>query len=376
MVVEDKTMKDNSCMKVWNEGELGPAKAVQKVFDASAKAYKILSFTDTHLDDNEACKEMTWKLMKETILTERPDLVVLVGDNVTGGDNARRLDEFCKGMDELGVYFCPILGNHEGDNPYSVTRSAMVERFAQSKYCLLNAEKLILQDGTVVDGNGNYAIHLLNEKREICFTLIFMDSGSTMSSKDRERYQYTAEMGTVYDYIKHSQIAWYQEILEKQGEKVGSMVFCHIPLPEYIEAYDMATCHDTRYEANHPDGEGNIWFSGYKREKVCTTPHNSGMFQAMLDGKSTKIVVCGHDHINDFRVEYKGIQLCYNIPSGFSSYNVLSKAKSIQVGKTDKLLQGCSVFYITSDGELSVDEIRYEDRYPKEQEVIREIIRK
>lgn len=54
------------------------------------RPFKMLGFTDLHLDDFEACFALTLKLMEETIRTEQPDLVVFAGDNVTGGDNRAR----------------------------------------------------------------------------------------------------------------------------------------------------------------------------------------------------------------------------------------------------------------------------------------------
>ena len=41
---------------------------------------KVLGFTDTHLDGYPGCYRMTSKLLRETIETEKPDLVVFVGD--------------------------------------------------------------------------------------------------------------------------------------------------------------------------------------------------------------------------------------------------------------------------------------------------------
>ncbi|MBP3544023.1 MAG: metallophosphoesterase, partial [Lachnospiraceae bacterium] len=64
----------------------------------SDKPFKILGFTDTHLDDYADRFEVTLKLMVETIQTEKPDMVVFVGDNVTGGDNRDRAEHFRQTM--------------------------------------------------------------------------------------------------------------------------------------------------------------------------------------------------------------------------------------------------------------------------------------
>ena len=53
-----------------------------------------------------------------------------------------------------------------------------------------------------------------------------------------------------------------------------------------------------------------------------------------------------------------------------SSYNALTKKAS------DKLMQGCSIFYIGCDGSVTFDEIIYEDRYPQYHDEIYSVIRK
>ena len=70
-----------------------------------------------------------------------------------------------------------------------------------------------------------------------------------------------------------------------------------------------------------------------------------------------------------------GINLWYNIPGGYNAYNVLSNRDRIKVGRTDRLLQGCNIYTFFEDGRLFAEDIRYEDRYPQEQEGLRKIIR-
>lgn len=348
------------------------AMALQK---RNGSTFRILAFTDLHLDDYAECGYYTWKALKKTIQKEVPDLVLFLGDNITGGDNKNRLEEFCNGMDDLGVLWCPILGNHEGDNPLSVTRKQMVHRFAWSQNCLMEADEKYLSTGEKVDGEGNYVIHLLNEKEQIMSTLVFLDCGVCIDQEEKERLGLSLE-STAYDYIKPSQIRWYQEILAKRDSKAPVIVLGHIPLVEYDEAYDNATEHDTSYEHGVTKERESKWLYGYRRERICSSGYNTGMFAAMRDSGVKNTYICGHDHINDFRVEYQGVQLMYNIMSGYSSYNVISKKNKITVGKTDKLLQGCSLYTIGENGYFDVEAINYEDRYPEMQEGVREVIRK
>jgi len=311
---------------------------------------KVLGFTDTHLDDWPGCYRVTMKLLRETVETEKPDLVVFVGDNVTGGDNHARAHEFTRLMTELNVPWAPAIGNHEGDNPVSVRRDEMMRIFTTSPCCLIPDATATLSDGTAVWGAANYSVPLYDEDGRMCHRFIFLDGGSDMTREDMIKFGWGDREKLYDDYLKESQIAWYRETV--RGDDCPSTVFCHIPLPEYKEAME----------------KGEL-ISGRNFESVCCCPHNSGMFEAMLAEGKTVAFVCGHDHVNDSHYLYRGIRLIYNRMSGMSSYNTISARKA------DRLMQGCSVYYVHHDGHVTYDDIIYEDRYPQHRDEIYSVIR-
>ena len=308
---------------------------------------KVLAFTDTHLDNNEGCYEWTLRLMRETIAAEKPDVVVFVGDNITGGTGSDvRAEEFTRVMTESGVPWCPVLGNHEGDNPDCISRRAMCDIFRTSPNCLMPD---ITPEG--LPGDTNYAVPIYNSDGRMCHKLIFLDGGGDMSAEDIRRLGFADVRHTLYDYLKDAQIEWYRD--EVRRDDCPSMVFCHIPLPEYRDAVEK--------------GE---WQSGSVNENICAPVYNSGMFDAMLAEGRSIAFIAGHDHINDFRIRYKGIDLIYNRMSGYSSYNILSKKMGT------KLMQGCSVYTIDHMGCVEFGDIIYEDRYPEYHDGIFSVIRK
>lgn len=67
---------------------------------------------------------------------------------------------------------------------------------------------------------------------------------------------------------------------------------------------------------------------------------------------------------------YQGVVMVYNRMSGMSSYNAISKKVS------EKLLQGCTVYWIDEEGHLTFDDILYEDRYPQYRDEMYRVIRK
>ncbi len=80
-----------------------------------------------------------------------------------------------------------------------------------------------------------------------------------------------------------------------------SFVFIHIPLQEYEQAWECVT------EA----GKDAVYYYGSRNEAVSCSRHESKLFDKILELGSTKGIFCGHDHLNDFSVEYKGIRLTY-----------------------------------------------------------------
>lgn len=339
--------------------------------NASDEPIKVIAFTDTHLDAKKEKGDTTLGYIVRNIVREQPDLVVFVGDNITAGFNRQRAGQFCRTLEELGVYWAAVLGNHEGDNIWSMSRPAMLKKFASYEHCLIDTSQKYTSSNEKVWGNGNFVINLADSEGKIYQSLYFLDSGSDMTEEDIEKYADEVEYyDSEYDYLKDSQITWYKEtvrdIEQKNGAPVPSTMFIHIPLNEYKTAYEEITGEtevtpNAPLTYNEPNENGTELLMGQRREGICCPGHNSGMFDAIMEMGSTKLVVAGHDHINDFAVRYRGVILSYNVPGGYSSYNVVSKG----LGK--KMIKGYSLYTYTSDGKVDIGQFRNADIYPDEQ---------
>ena len=354
--------------------------------DASGNAsdgdLKVIGFTDTHLDHNKEKGNVTMEYIIRNIVSEKPDLVVFVGDNITSSFNARRAKQLCRVMEELGVYWTAVLGNHEGDNRWSMSREKMVKLFSSYPHCLMESDVKHTADGEEVWGNGNHVICLTDPQGCITRSLFFFDGGNEMSEADLAQYAAQIEAGTGRkdDYVKPSQIQWYRETLsaleglgtpENDGH-VPSTVFVHIPLPEYKTAYEALTGETEVSPANAPvcdvpNENGDMLIMGQRREGICCSGHNGGLFDAILDAGSTDLVVCGHDHINDFVLRWQGVILSYNVPSGYSSYNLYTKKLS------DKMIKGYTRYTFRGDGSFDLEQLHNADLWPEAQEEIRKL---
>lgn len=364
--------------------------------------FKIIGFTDLHLDMHKTDGgDNTINMMIRNIVNEKPDLVVFTGDIVTGYLNKRRTKQFCKLMEDLGVYWVLALGNHEGDYKLTLSRKDQIKLMSSYKHCLIDSSTKYTKDGTKVWGNGNCAINILNKDGKIAQTLYMIDSGNTLSSSDLEKYKdtvYPADAkadylvdGTPehryhYDYIKQSQITWYKETVDDinaiNGSPVKSSVFIHIPLPEMEEAWMSITgeryrvfdeYHQKTYD--YSATSGNRLLMGERREIVCHAGYNSGMFDACLE-KGAQSIFFGHDHINNCVVEYKGIMIGYIQPGSYSGYNTLSCKTADGVSVEDHLICGYSVLKYAKDGTLTLEEKQNCDLYPALDAKLREQLRK
>ena len=118
---------------------------------------------------------------------------------------------------------------------------------------------------------------------------------------------YTGEGFNKYDYIHDDQIEWYRKQIRRMNSQeyriVPSLVFFHIPLQEYQTAYDL-------YEQRSDQVK---YYFGEKGQEVGASEHPSGMFEAAKEFGSTTAIFCGHNHLNNYSIEYEGIRLTYGM---------------------------------------------------------------
>ena len=77
---------------------------------------------------------------------------------------------------------------------------------------------------------------------------------------------------------------------------------------------------------------------------ACST-HESKLFEAAQAHNATGIF-CGHDHYNNFSVEYKGVRLTYGMSVDYLAYPGIYK---------EHLQRGCTLINLGTDGEFDLD---------------------
>ncbi len=240
--------------------------------------------------------------IKTLVDRETPQLVLFLGDNSFNITSEEEMYSYLTDMtsyvEERKIPWAHVYGNHDDENAAldKVVQQRIYESF---DYCV---SRYVEAD---VYGVGNYVLPVLaSDSDEVAFNVFAFDSGSYLSAEEINEIIPDASMypgyyeGT-YDYIRQSQIDWYEQTSEKMeeyyGKKIPAMAYFHIPLQENYLAWL---------------NRSSLGFEGEKREYIAASPINSGLFNAMIERGDVKAVVTGHDHTNDYAIEYRGIKLC------------------------------------------------------------------
>lgn len=328
--------------------------------------FKVIQLTDVHIGGGFMSLKkdaMALNAVAAMLKAEQPDLVIVTGDvaypvpfQAGTFNNLPGAKIFANLMEQLGIYWTLAFGNHDTE-AYSFYSREEISDYYQSlgfKYCLYTPGP------DDIDGYGNQIINVKNSDGIITQSLYVFDSHS---------YTDGDFLGIFwkYDNIHANQVEWYKEnvmaynaqnneLLKEMGKKensdIKSAAFFHIPLVEQRDAwyeYREAGFNDTENVKFHYGvaGEGgNVVFCGM---------HEDDLFETMLELGSTKAIFCGHDHYNNFSIEYKGIRLTYGMSVDYLAYPGIYQKGS---------QRGCTVITFSPDGACDiVAENYYQDKY-------------
>lgn len=257
--------------------------------------FKILQVSDAHLSTGVGvCRDAigeggqtstrceadprTLDFIESLLDDERPDMVVLSGDQVEGPaapDTQSAIFKIAAPMIERSIPYAAIFGNHDDEGSRSLRRSAQMELMQTLPYSLS-------QPGVAeAEGIGNYYVEVLAPNSDhSALTLYMLDTHSL--TPDEKHYK-------GYDWLKSGQIEWFRSTSQtlkkshthsKYSHIHLDLAFIHIPLPEYADP-------------------GNIIAGGMRKERITAPSYNSHFYDALVE-EGVVAVGCGHDHVNDY----------------------------------------------------------------------------
>ena len=305
------------------------------------KKFKIVQFTDVHWVPGDSASEEAAERMNEVLDVEKPDLVIYTGDLVFGKPASEALSKALEPVVSRRLPFAVTWGNH--DDEQDMTRIELLEYIKDMPGNLTSTT-------AGISGVTNYVLPLKSEdgKKDAAVLYVF-DSNAYSSLKQVKGY----------DWIKPDQINWYVEssvgYTERNGGKpLPSLAFFHIPFPEYNEAAQ----------------DENALLIGTRKEKACAPLINTGLYAAMLNAGDIMATFVGHDHVNDYVVDWKGILLCYgrftggntvyhDIPGG-NGARVIELTQGVRSFKTWERLEGGKI----------INEVNYPSDFQREKKPV------
>ena len=264
----------------------------QKLTFRKDGTFKIVQFTDMHYVKGNPQSDSTLLLISRVLDTEKPDMVLFTGDIVTGKPVRESWDNLTKFVIDRKIPFAVTLGNH--DHEQGLTREE-IARFITSYPYNLNTPSVPGVTGVMNDAIPIYSSenHLNSSAIIYCF-----DSGAYSTIKGIEGY----------GWITNDQIEWYKNqslhyTIQNNFEPLPALAYFHIVLPEYKIAFN---------------DEKNIRY-GLKKEEECSPELNSGLFLSMREMRDVMGVFVGHDHVNNYIINYHDIALAYGKFSGWKT---------------------------------------------------------
>lgn len=281
---------------LWQEDEAFRVEDLPALVKTDGQDFRILLLSDLQLEANPFVDTATLSMIDDLVKRTDPDLILTDGDNTYMPLQAVMAGVLVRRLDRYGIPWDVTLGNH--DAQFLADRNWHANLYASGTHSLFQAGP------SNIHGVGNHALRVTDPAGNTLVALVLMDSNAQRLYAD----------GMAYDAIYPDQIRWYEWLmagLARDGRRTPSLLFFHIPLPEYQKLSD-------EWAAGRLPADS---FIGENRETVCAAPVNSGLFAAVKASGSTTHIFTGHDHINCLSATYEGVRLTYGLKTGADSYS-------------------------------------------------------
>lgn len=292
---------------------------MMKTFSKDAsKDFVVLNLSDPQMGDenwgeNSPHQAILEHTIRELVSRVHPDLITITGD-VAWAEHYASYENLANLLDSTGIPWAPVWGNHDhqcGEGPLKKAAD------------LLKAHPLcLLEDGDPAMGFSNYILTITENGQPV--TALFM-----VDSHNSTEVEENGEKRWAYDKLWPTQIDWIDTqatSLKQQGYKDG-MMFLHIPLYCYRPAAL------TVFPGNC-DAEAAC---GVQYEPVFSHPYDEGALDMIHRSGLITHVLAGHDHSNNFMIDYEDIRLMFAAKTGAGCY-------------WNEKLNGGTVIRINSDG--------------------------
>ena len=302
------------------------------------KTFKIVQFTDVHWIYNDSRSDIAGERMNEVLESEKPDFVIYTGDIIFGKPAKESLLKALEPVITRKIPFAVTWGNH--DDEQGMSRKELFDLIKDIPNNLTSTVQ-----GITGVTNFILPVKSADGKKESAVLYVF----------DSNSYSPIKKVVDGYGWIALDQIDWYtktsKELTAKNGgQPIPSLAFFHIPLPEYHEAVL----------------DEKTYMVGTRKEVACAPKINTGLGASMLQAGDVMGVFVGHDHVNDYVVNWRGILLGYGRYTGGSTvYHDVPQGNGARV---IELIEGKRAFktWERIAGGKIINEVNYPSDFIKE----------
>ena len=304
--------------------------------------FKIMLVGDPHEHtvDNDKEEEKKYSdylaLQYAAVEAEKPDLVILMGDNATGKtrkDIKRTLLRSTKPYAEAEIPFSFVLGNHDLECDVD-DREEQYDIYRELPCCILPEKKDVTKFG-------DYTVPIFKENtNEPALVIRHFYSGNRAD----ECYD------SYYAFIGGDQLAEYESdaaaLKEKYGKTIPAIAIQHIPVPEIFELLNErgplsmildGVCGQNGNKGKFYTLNRKAGATGYMGEAPCPPDHNGGEFDSWLKTGDVFAAFFGHDHMNDFTGMVRGIIIGMVKTASFHAYGdgLMQGVRIIELNERD-----------------------------------------
>lgn len=294
---------------------------------------KVLQLTDVHIGNGALSvkkDKKAFEAMAKLIENACPDLIILTGDVVypntllTGNnDNLTALKKVANFIEQYKTPWTMCFGNHDAEWKALYGKNVLCDYLESDelKYCLFSR-------GEADVGIGNHVVNIYNFDNSFNSSMFILDNGEYEGSGQISGYLPISDYQT--DWYKNTVL----QISSDVGYTIQSFAYFHVPVAEYQTAWRL-----------HKEGSSEVkYFYGVANEngeKISVPNSPSNFFSTAEMLGSTKAMFCGHNHLNDFSIEYKGIRLTFGKSIDYTAYVLQGiTSKTEQRGATLLTLKG------------------------------------
>ncbi|MCL2504063.1 MAG: metallophosphoesterase family protein [Coriobacteriia bacterium] len=257
----------------------------------------------------------TRNLMNAALDAEKPDLVVITGDQLGGNMNADQLQAYitqiAAPMEARGIPWMVTYGNHDEDATTALNSGwNKIQQLAFYRSFKYNVNRASMSGAQGFDRNGRNT-HAVGDMYQLIYDNTGKNPLFNVWALDSNRYDDSGKGIGGYDWIRPGQIQWYSntsKLLEaKYGKKIPSLMFYHIPTLEWEAMWAQ---------------KDKYGVTGERNEGECPANVNSGLFTAVLERGDVLGMFVGHEHVNDYVGDYHGVKLGYSANTGYQTYGL------------------------------------------------------